>query len=153
MPFPRWLVRITLNSGEEAQETGATGKSAEQRAVYANRQRLRGEYGKSVIRQRGELIERSFAHLYETGGMRRTHLRGHPNILKRVLIHAGAFNLSLLLRKLVGTGTPRGLQGCTAAFSAPLSRFQVACGAQLDRWLYYVMTWRPFSVRAHPQAA
>jgi len=129
------------------------GEIDAQLAVYANRRRVRGERGKRLLRARGELIERSFAHLYETGGMRRTHLRGHPNILKRVLIHAGAFNLSLLLRKLVGTGTPRGLQGCTAAFSAPLSRFQVACGAQLDRWLYYVMTWRPFSVRAHPQAA
>ena len=42
------------------------------------------------MRQRGERIERSFAHLYDTGGMRRTHLRGHTNILKRLLIHAGA---------------------------------------------------------------
>src|SRR5713226_5378355 len=40
----------------------------------------------------GEYIERSFAHLYDTGGMRRTHLRGHANILKRLLIHAGGFN-------------------------------------------------------------
>ena len=49
--------------------------------------------------------------MYETGRMRRTHLRGHSNILKRLLIHAGAFNLSRLLRKLIGVGTPRGLQG------------------------------------------
>ena len=56
------------------------------------------------------LIERSFAHLYDTGGMRRTHLRGHTNILKRLLIHAGGFNLGLLLRALLGVGTPRGLQ-------------------------------------------
>jgi transposase len=60
---------------------------------------------------RGERVERSFAHLYETGGMRRTHLRGHSNILKRLLIHAGAFNLGRLLRHLVGVGTPRSLQG------------------------------------------
>jgi hypothetical protein len=52
-------------------------------------------------------VERSFAHCYETGGMRRTHLRGHPNILKRQLIHVGAFNLSLILRQLMGAGTPR----------------------------------------------
>ena len=63
------------------------------------------------MRRRGELIERSFAHLYDTGGMRRTHLRGHTNILKRLLIHAGGFNLGLLLRALLGVGTPRGLQG------------------------------------------
>jgi transposase len=62
------------------------------------------------MRRRGELIERSFAHLYDTGGMRRTHLRGHTNILKRLLIHAGGFNLGLLLRALLGVGTPRGLQ-------------------------------------------
>ena len=62
------------------------------------------------MRQRGEKIERSFAHLYDTGGMRRTHLRGHANILKRLLIHAGAFNLGLVMRQGLGVGTPRGLQ-------------------------------------------
>ena len=56
-------------------------------------------------------MERSFAHMYETGGMRRTHLRCHDNIIKRLLIHAGAFNLSLIMRKTVGRGTPRGFQG------------------------------------------
>jgi transposase len=83
------------------------GKAEEQQAVYQNRQRVRGEYGKSLLRRRGELVERSFAHCYETGGMRRTHLRGHQNILKRQLIHVGAFNLSLILRRLLGAGTPR----------------------------------------------
>lgn len=83
------------------------GKADEQKAVYQNRQRVRGEYGKSLLRRRGELVERSFAHCYETGGMRRTHLRGHKNILKRQLIHVGAFNLSLILRVLLGAGTPR----------------------------------------------
>jgi transposase len=82
-----------------------------QMAVYANRRRIRGARGRRLHRLRGERIERPFAHLYETGGMRRTHLRGHGNILKRVLIHSGAFNLGLLLRRLVGRGTPRGLQG------------------------------------------
>lgn len=83
------------------------GKTEEQQAVYQNRQRVRGEYGKSLLRRRGELVERSFAHCYDTGGMRRTHLRGHQNILKRQLIHVGAFNLSLILRTLMGAGTPR----------------------------------------------
>src|ERR1039457_381619 len=64
---------------------------AEQQAVYENRRRVRGEYGKSLLRRRGELIERSFAHCYETGGMRRCHLRGRENILKRQLVHVGAF--------------------------------------------------------------
>jgi transposase len=83
------------------------GKQAEQQAVYANRRRVRGEYGKSLLRRRGELVERSFAHCYETGGMRRCHLRGQENIWKRQLIHVGAFNLSLILRQLLGAGTPR----------------------------------------------
>ena len=73
------------------------------------------------MRQRGERIERSFAHLYDTGGMRRTHLRGHENILKRLLIHAGGFNLGLLIRSILGVGTPRGLQGRLAAVLAVIS--------------------------------
>ena len=82
-----------------------------QRLVYSNRRRIRGERGKRLHRLRGELLERPFAHLYETGGMRRTYLRGHNNILKRLLIHTAGFNLGLLLRTLFGVGTPRGLQG------------------------------------------
>src|SRR6202521_2379522 len=84
---------------------------AAQTLVYANRRRLRGARGRRLMRQRGERVERSFAHLYDTGGMRRTHLRGHTNILKRLLIHAGGFNLGLVMRQLIGLGTPRGLQG------------------------------------------
>jgi len=93
-----------------------------QYAVYANRRRIRGERGKRLLRMRGERIERSFAHLYETGGMRRTHLRGHTNILKRLLIHAAGFNLSLVMRALFGVGTPRGLQGAVRAVLALLVR-------------------------------
>ena len=86
-------------------------KSEERDAVYANRRRIRGKRGKRLMRKRGELIERSFAHVLETGGMRRTHLRGHENILKRVLVHVGGFNLGLVMRKLIGVGKPRRLQG------------------------------------------
>ena len=89
-----------------------------QAPVYRNRRRMRGPRGRRLMRQRGERIERSFAHLYDTGGMRRTHLRGHQNILKRLLIHAGGFNLGLLIRSILGVGTPRGLQGRLAAVLA-----------------------------------
>jgi transposase len=82
----------------------------EQRAVYGNRRRLRGERGKRLQRQRGEKLERTMAHLYETGRMRRVHLRGHCNILKRLLLHACSLNLGLLMRSLYAVGTPRGLQ-------------------------------------------
>ena len=92
-----------------------------QAPVYRNRRRMRGPRGRRLMRQRGERIERSFAHLYDTGGMRRTHLRGHDNILKRLLIHAGGFNLGLLIRSILGVGTPRGLQGRLAAVLAVVS--------------------------------
>ena len=90
-------------------------KSAEQAAVYANRRRIRGDRGKALLRKRGELLERLFAHCYETGAMRRTHLRHHPNILKRLLIHVAGFNLGLLMRKVFGVGKPRCLQDGLAA--------------------------------------
>ena len=89
-------------------------------AVYANRRRVRGARGRRLLRRRGEYVERAFAHVYDTGGMRRTHLRGHTNILKRLLIHAGGFNLGLVMRHLIGIGTPRGLQGRVAAVIAAL---------------------------------
>ena len=65
------------------------GRPAARDAVYANRRRIRGARGRRLLRCRGELLERPFAHLFETGGMRRVHLRGHPNILKRLLVHVG----------------------------------------------------------------
>lgn len=91
------------------------GKSADKAAVYANRRRISGDRGRQLLRRRGELVERPMAHAYETGGMRRTHLRGHTNIRKRLLIHFAGLNLGLLMRKRFGHGTPRGLQGLSAA--------------------------------------
>ena len=103
------------------------GKPAERDAVYGNRRRIRGKRGKALLRKRGELVERPFAHCYETGGMRRTHLRGHPNILKRLLIHVAGFNLGLLMRTVTGIGKPRRAQdglgarlGCAFGIFQPL---------------------------------
>ena len=87
------------------------GKHAARNAVYGNRRRIGGTPGRRLLRQRGERLERPFAHAYQTGGLRRVYLRGHSNILKRVLIHTAALNLGLLMRLLVGVGTPRSLQG------------------------------------------
>src|SRR5712671_5452896 len=123
-----------------------------QAPVYGNRRRIRGRRGRRLMRQRGERIERSFAHLYDTGGMRRTHLRGHANILKRLLIHAGGFNLGLVMRHLIGSGTPRELQDRLATVIAPLS---LLLGAP-RRWLVAISAWHPriaavrwFSVTDH----
>jgi len=95
-----------------------SGKEQEQKQVYANRRRMRGKRGKQLQKTRSELTERSMAHMYETGGMRRVHLRGSENILKRLLVQAAGFNLALVLRKLVGVGKPRQLRqafACTLA--------------------------------------
>lgn len=100
------------------------GKATACHAVYANRRRIRGARGQRLLRQRGELLERPNAHLCETGGMRRVYLRRHPNILKRVLVQVCGFNLGLLMRQLTGVGTPRSLQGRTAAvFGAVIAWF------------------------------
>ncbi len=69
-------------------------------------------------------MERSFAHLYESGAMRRTHLRRHANILKRLLIHAAAFNLGLLMRGITGSGTPRQMRDSARGL---ISALQLLC--------------------------
>jgi len=94
------------------------GKEAEREAVYGNRRRVRGERGKGLLRRRAEVVERTFAHSYGTGGMRRTHLRGREKILKRLLIHVSGLNLGLVMRGLVGAGTPRGLGAISRALGA-----------------------------------
>jgi len=129
------------------------GKTAERDAVYANRRRIRGAYGKALLRSRGELLERPFAHALETGAMRRTHLRRHANILKRLWVHFGGVNLGLFMRTRYGVGTPRGLQGrpaLLAALGAALARVtdvliaawhrRHASGAHL-RWRRRTETW------------
>src|SRR5258707_4414038 len=109
-------VRTYIPEKKQKGQRDWDGKGEQQEAVYANRRRVNGAYGKRLLRKRGELIERSFAHCYDTGAMRRTHLRGHQNILKRLLIHVGAFNLSLIFRSLLGAGTPRELRNRQSSF-------------------------------------
>lgn len=96
-------------------------KEGEQRAVYANRRRLRRAKNKRLQKKRAELNERSNAHLYETGGLRRVFLRGRDNIAKRLLLHAAAFNLGLLMRARYGRGTPRGLAALRSSLGAWLN--------------------------------
>ncbi len=87
-------------------------------AVYANRRRVKGERGRRLLRSRGEKLERTFAHCYETGAMRRLHLRGRDNVAKRVLIHAAAFNIGLMMRVRYGLRKPRSLSKAAAAARA-----------------------------------
>jgi transposase len=83
------------------------GKEAEQAAVYGNRRRIKGDRGKRMQRQRGERIERNFAHQFDTGGLDRLWVRGLENVHKKFLIQAAACNLALLLRSRYGSGKPR----------------------------------------------
>jgi transposase len=100
-----WKTRIA-----EPQRRGVSrwqGDADARRAVYANRVRLRSEVGKQGMRQRAELVERAFAHILDRGGLRRTWLRGRENVHKRDLIHVAGHNLGLLMRRLIGAGTPK----------------------------------------------
>ena len=110
------------------------GQSEARAAVYANRRRIRSPRGRALQRQRSLRLEQPNAHLYETGGMRRTHLRGHANITKRLLVHVAAFNLALLMRHRVGVGTPRGLQGRAAAVAATLVALWTALNTLTRSW-------------------
>ncbi len=94
------------------------GQDEARQAVYANRRRVKGEWGKRLLRSRGEKLERTVAHCYETGGMRRLHLRGRDNIAKRVLIHAAAFNVGLMMRLKYGLRKPPSHSKATAAACA-----------------------------------
>jgi transposase len=109
-------------------------KHAERDAVYRNRRRIAGERGKALLRKRGELLERPWAHALETGGMRRTYLRRHNNILKRVLVHVAGVNLSLLMRTLFGVGKPRCLQGKPDLLAALLAALIALWTALVELW-------------------
>jgi transposase len=84
---------------------------AERQAIRNNRRRMKRAKGKALQRRRSEVVERTFAHICETGGSRRSHLRGLVNVTKRYLIAAAAHNLGRILRQLTGRGKPRSPQG------------------------------------------
>jgi len=111
-----------------------TDKPVEHRqAVYANRRRVRGARGRRLQRKRSEFLERSFAHVCETGGGRRCWLRGLVKVTKRYLLQVAARNLSLILRKLFGIGTPRSLQGEGGLLAAILACLSWLTG-RLRQW-------------------
>ena len=98
-----------------AQKRNWDGKPESKAAFEANQRRVTGERGKKLLKRRGEYLERPFAHQYETGGLRRVHVRGLKNVAKRVLLQAAAFNLALIMRSIMKVGTPRGLAERNAA--------------------------------------
>lgn len=93
---------------------------------------MSGERGKRLLKRRGEFLERPFAHQYETGGLRRVHVRGLKNVEKRVLLQAAAFNLALILRSITKSGTPRGLADRNWALFRALLCLLAALDSQND---------------------
>ena len=121
-----WKSRIA-----EKKATGVSrwrGDEAARRAVYNNRARLRSGVAKEAFKLRAELVERSFALTLDRGGMRRAWLRGRDNLKKRYLVHVAGYNLGLIMRLLVGAGTPREF---LAGASARLLALTTADGAVL----------------------
>ena len=116
-----WGIRTYISEKDESQPRVWTDKPAgQERAFRNNRRRIHGRRGRRLQRLRRVLCERSFAHTCETGAGRRSWLRGLVNVSKRYVIHAAAYNLGVILRKLFGVGTPRSLQGRAAAACAAL---------------------------------
>ena len=131
-----WGIRTYAAQKAERHRRKWTDKPAEyRRAFYNNRRRVRGRRGRELQKLRSEYCERSFAHLCETGGARRSWLRGLVAVGKRYLLHAAAFNLGLIMRKLFGVGTPRSLQGRPAALCAAFARLLNALLRHLARLL------------------
>jgi transposase len=97
------------------------GDEEARRAVYNNRARLRSGVAKEAFRLRAELVERSFALVLDRGGMRRAWLRGGENLRKRYLVHVAGYNLGLIMRLLLGAGTPRELVAGASAYLLALT--------------------------------
>jgi transposase len=124
-----------------------TGKpEGQQSAVYGNRRRVHRAKSKKWQRRRSEVCERTFAHICDSGGMRRTWLRELVNVSKRYLIAAAAHNLGRILRKLFGMGKPRVLQG-GAGSAAPVWFVLTWLAMSLCRW------WRQWRDSVVPLAA
>ena len=113
VPAAGEAVAEQMTTAQDVNEAGVeevvADKGYHSGATYANRRRVRGERGKRLLRQRGEKLERPFAHQFETGAKRRLRVRGLDEVKKKLLLQAAACNLALLLRTKHGAGTPRGL--------------------------------------------
>jgi transposase len=106
-----WNTRTYIPEPKRKKRRWRGKPAAHQRAYRANRRRVKAAKGKRLQKRRSEVVERSFAHVCETGGARRTWLRGRENVAKRYAVQVAAHNLGLVMRKLFGVGKPRTLQG------------------------------------------
>jgi transposase len=108
----RWHTRTYIPEPRRKARRKWVGKpEAWRRATAANRRRIKGARSRRLQKKRSEFAERSFAHVCETGGGRRTWLRGLAEVAKRYAVQVAGRNLGLLMRRLFGVGKPRTLQG------------------------------------------
>jgi transposase len=128
-----WGVRTYIPEPKRKKRTWTDKPESWRVATAANRRRVKGARSKRLQKKRSELVERSFAHVCETGGGRRTWLRGRTNVSKRYLIQVAAHNLGVVMRSLFGVGKPRVLQGSGAAFAA-LVWLVVVLVCWVSRW-------------------
>ena len=133
-------LRTYIPEPKRNQERVWTDKPAGWEAAYRNnRRRVRGARSKRLQRRRSEYVERTFAHVCETGGGRRSWLRGLVDVSKRYLLQVAGHNLGILMRRLFGIGTPRGLQGACAALTAVVG----ALGRWYQAWRHHQHNGRP----------
>jgi len=137
------------------------GKVAEKAAVYGNRRRIHGDRGRGLQRQRGERIERNFAHQFDTGGLDRLYVRGKENVHKKFLIQAAACNLALLMRSAYGSGKPRAAHDAVvdailtilAVMSAVEDHFPPWSRAQTKRFEFFADQSAAVSFSCRPKMA
>jgi hypothetical protein len=134
-PYRTYIPEPRLKAGQT--HTWTDKPPGQRDAAYANRRRSRGARGKRLQRLRSERVERTFAHVCETGGARRTWLRGIDKVRKRYAMAAMAHNVGCIMRELFGMGTPRGLQKAAEALAAFLRALYLA--------LFHF--WRSLAVR------
>jgi transposase len=143
-------LRTYIPGPKRTKERVWTNKPAGWEEAYrGNRRRVRGARSKRLQKQRSEYVERTFAHVCETGGARRSWLRGLVNVSKRYLMQVAGHNLGILMRKLFGVGTPRGLQGSCAALAAVVW----ALGAWYWGWIHRQHHDRPLETPMGSPAA
>jgi transposase len=118
-------IRTCIPERKGRRRTWMDKPNGQQAAVYANRRRVKGARSKRLQRWRSERVERSFAHICETGGARRSWIRGLMEVTQRYLIRVAGHNLGILMRKLFGMGTPRSLQGSSGLLGSSSQLWEV----------------------------
>lgn len=129
-----WGWRTYIPEPKRKKRTWADKPDSWRVATAANRRRVKGDRSKRLQKKRSELVERSFAHVCETGGARRTWLRGRVNVTKRYLVQVAAFNLGVVMRSLFGVGKPRVLQGAAGTAFALVLWLWTVLGGWTERW-------------------